>query len=254
MNRLLLIFFFFLLLQPFARAQSGNINALEARADSLFEQFDEKNALKAYKQILDKRPDYHEALWKTSFLYSRVGYRLEEEKDQESHYEKAKNLADRALRLDSTSTYSHFAMAVAMGRKAMTSGARDRLAAAKAIKKHADRAIELDSTNSGAWHVLGRWHFEVANLNFFERFAAKTLYGGIPGDATNKKAEEAVERAIKLDGRYILYYYDLAKIYRKRGKKEQAVQTCEEAMKLKSIGPDDKQYKKNCRKLIEELS
>lgn len=253
MERPLLIFIIIFSFQSLTFAQGNSVSQLEGRADSLFENFDEVNALEAYEQILEQRPEKFEALWKASFLYSRVGYRLEEEDDQKEYYNKAKVLAEQALEIDSTDTQSHFVMAVAMGRMALVSGARDRVAAAKVIKEHVEQSIEADSTNSGAWHVLGLWHFKVANLNFFERLAANALYGGVPRDASNEKAEQAIEKAIELNPRYPLYYYDLARVYDKRGKEEQSIQACKEALKLKSVGPDDDKVKDDCRGLIREL-
>jgi tetratricopeptide (TPR) repeat protein len=234
-------------------AQQPTISQLEQRADSLYEQFDEQNALEAYLKILEKRPDNHEALWKTSFLYSRVGYRLEDEDKREEYYNRAIELAERAIEVDSTHTQSHFVKAVALGRKALISGARERVEVAKAIKEHVDQAIKADSTNAGAWHVLGRWHFELANLNFFERLAANALYGGVPGNASNEKAEEAIEKAIELNPKYPLYYYDLATVYDKTGREEQATSICKEALSLEPVGPDDEQFKDRCRELIREL-
>lgn len=253
MKRTLLTFITIFSFQSLILAQGSSTALLSEKADSLFKHFDEANALKAYEQILEQHPGRLEALWKASFLYSRVGHRMEEEDDRKEYYNKARTMAERALQIDSTDTQVHFAMAVAMGRMALVSGPRDRVAASKLIKKHVDRSLEADSTNAGAWHVLGVWHLKVANLNFVERLAASALYGGIPRDASNESAENAIEKAIELNPRYPLYYYDLARVYDERGKEKQAVQICQEALKLEPVGPDDAQVKDNCRELIEEL-
>lgn len=241
------------LLHSLTAAQANTISVLKAKADSLFKNFDEEGALQVYEQILEKHPADYETLWKASLLYSRVGYRLEAKDDQEKFYSKAKMMAEQALKHDRAGTNAHFAMAVAWGRMAQISGARDRVAASKVIKKHVDQSIKADSTNSGAWHILGRWHFKIANLSFIERLAANTLYGGIPRDASNGSAEEAIKKAIELNPRYPLYYYDLALVFDERGEEEQAMKTCREALKLEPAGPDDKRHKENCRELIRDL-
>ena len=253
MKNISMIFIILFSILSSAEAQQSTLKPLEQKADSLFEQLQEKEALQAYERLLEEDPDNFEALWKASLLYSRVGFRLEDEDDQRKYYEKAKSLAEKALAMDSTHTQSHFVMSVALGREALISSPRDRLRAAKAIKKHADRSLRADSTNPGAWHVLGRWHFKIANLNFFERLAANALYGGLPDDASNKKAEQAIENAIQLNSRYPLYYYDLARIYDELGKEELAMKTCRKALKLNPMGPDDEKHKKSCRELINEL-
>lgn len=230
-----------------------NTDSLEVRADSLYSAFEEREALDIYRQILEDEPNNFRALWRTSFLYSRVGNRLEKKDEQKRYFNNAIELAERALAVDSSHTQSNFVMAVAMGRKALISGARDRVAASRDIKKFADRALRYDSTNAGAWHVLGRWHFKVANLSWLERAAANTLFGGIPGDASNEKAAEAIEKAISLNDEYILYYLDLARVYREMDKDQQAVESCGEALDKAVLTPDDERLKEECRELIEDL-
>ncbi|MCW9707161.1 hypothetical protein [Fodinibius salsisoli] len=225
---------------------------LEGRADSLYEKHEEEQALELYEQILTKSPENFEALWRGSFLYSRLGNRQEGKDRQKEYYNKAIDLAEQALAVDSTHTQSNFVMSVAMGRKALISGAREKVSASRAIKKYADRAIEYDSTNAGAWHVLGRWHFKVANLSWLERAAANTLFGGIP-DASNEKAAEYIQKAITLDEDYVLYYFDLARAYRELDKEVQAIETCQKAIELPVLVPGDMEIKQQCKELIEDL-
>lgn len=239
-----------LLFAPFILIAQQNI---EQRADSLFLNYQEEQALDLYLQILEQNPNNFEALWRSSFLYSRIGNRLENEDKQKEYFNKAIGLAKQALKEDSASTHSNFVMSVAMGRKALISGARDRVAAARDIKKYVDRALKYDSTNSGAWHVLGRWHFKIDNLSWIERAAANTLFGGVPDGASSKKAAEAIEKAIELRDDYLLYYYDLARIYDELGREQKAISTCETALAKPEKSPDDPKIKQDCRELIKDL-
>lgn len=235
-------------------AQSNsNVLTVEQKADSLYQNYREEEALELYKKILEQEPNNFEALWRSSFLYSRVGNRLENKDQKKQYFNKAIDLAKKSLEVDSAHTQSNFVMSVAMGRKALISGAKDRVAAARDIKKYVDRALKYDSTNAGAWHVLGRWHFKVANLSWIERAAANTLFGGVPDGASNKKAAQSIERAIDLRENYLLYYYDLARVYDKMGKEEMAVSRCKTALAKPVLSSDDKRIKQNCRELIEDL-
>lgn len=231
------------------QAQNSGIDSLAQRAESLFEDHREEEALELYRRILEKEPDNFDALWRTSFLYSRIGNRLDSEERQRDYFNRGIELAERALEVDSAHTQSHFVMAVAMGRKALISGARDRVAASRDIRKYAEQALELDPENAGAWHLLGVWHLRVANLSWFERAAANTLFGGIP-DASNEEAAEHIEKAIDLNDRYILYWYDLARVYRELGRDEDATEACRTALEKPEITPDDGQIKEKCRELM----
>lgn len=235
-----------------AQQSNGSGSSLAEEADSLYEAFEEKEALNAYEQILNRDPDNYRALWRASFLYSRIGNRKKEKETQKEYYAKAQELARKSLQVDSTDAESHFVMSVAMGRKALIASARDRVAASRDIKKHVDLALAYDSTHAGAWHVLGRWNFKVANLNFVERLAANTLFGGIPGNATNEKAAEAIRRAIELNDNYVLYYHDLAMVYDEMGKQNEAINACQSALNLDNLTPDDIRLKKECRDWMED--
>lgn len=238
---------------PIITLGQQDLSERKHKADSLYNAYQEEKALELYRDILDEKPKNYTALWRASFLYSRVGNRFNDEDDQKDYFNRAISLAEKALQVDSTDVQSNFVMAVAMGRKALISGARERVAASRDIKRYADKALEYDKNHAGAWHVLGRWHFKVANLSWVERTAANTLFGGIPGNATNQKAADAIQKAIDLNDNNILYYYDLANVYREMGNDPQAVAVCENAVEIDNLTPDDPMLKEKCRKLIFDL-
>lgn len=229
-----------------------NVTDLE-RANDLYDNHQEKQALNLYLSILENNPQNYISLWRSSLLYSRIGNHFEDKDDQEQYYNKAIDLAERALEVDSTDTHSNYVMAVARGRKALIAGAQDRVAASRAIKKYADRAVQADSSNAGAWHVMGRWHFKVANLSWIERTAANTLFGGIPGDASNEQAAKYITKAIELNANYLLYYYDLATVYKELGKDQKAINTCIKGLQKPEVLPGDDQIKQECQQLIQDL-
>ena len=231
---------------------SQELSTIEAKADSLYNSFSEMQALEAYQDVLDQDSTNFEALWKVSFLYSRIGNQKPNKETQREYYEKAKRFAERALAIDSTHSQPNFVMGVAMGRMALVSGTKEKVAASRDIKKYADLAVKYDSTNAGAWHLLGSWNLKVANLSFLERLAANTLFGGVPGDASNQKAVDHIKRAIKLDNRFVLYYHDLAKAYSEMGNEEEAIQACSMALEKENLNPKDEGLKAECREWIKK--
>jgi len=236
-----------------AHVDTSRVRQLEIRADSLYDQFSEGKALELYNRILELDSLHFRALWRTSFLYSRIGYRKEQNDRKIEYYNRAVERAEQALKVDASHSRSNFVMAVALGRKALVSKARKRVAASREIKRYVERSIQYDSTYAGAWHVLGRWHHEVSNLGFFERLAANTLYGGIPKGASEEKAANYIEKAIDLRPGIILYYYDLARVYKDMGKKELAVQVCGEGIRREPKTPDDPEIIQDCKALMNEL-
>lgn len=246
-------FLFLLMFTFFANPAFSQTSEQLQRADSLFKNYQEEAALEAYNQVLQEDPDNLSALWHSSLLYSRIGNRLEDEEQEKKYYNLARDRAERALNEDSTDSQANFVMAVAMGRMALIVGSRERVAASRDIKKYAERALEADSSNAGAWHVLGRWNLEISDLNFAERLAANVLFGGIPEGASVEKAVEYIQKAIDLNPDFILYYYDLAKAYERLDQEEQAISTCQQALELPTRAPGDDNVKDDCRELINDL-
>src|SRR2546428_6944269 len=73
------------------------------------------------------------------------------------------------------------------------------------------KAIELDSTLDGAYHLVGAWHAEVKRLSGFQKFFAKALFGGGFLDKGNwDDAQKYLEKAVALKPRNIFHRLDLA--------------------------------------------
>ena len=72
------------------------------------------------------------------------------------------------------------------------------------------RAISLDPTHDGAYHVLGRWHAEIMRLPGIERFFARRVLGArIFDEASWDEATVNLERAVALDTTRIVHRLDL---------------------------------------------
>ena len=51
---------------------------------------------------------------------------------------------------------------------------------ARDVKFYAENAIRLDPNNFRAYHILGRWNYDVSNLNMAEKSFARVFYGKLP--------------------------------------------------------------------------
>ena len=143
-------------------------------------------------------------------------------------------------------------MAVAMGRMALISGSKEKVAASRDIKKYVDQAIKLDAGNEQAWNVLGKWHFAVSNLNFAEKSAANMIFGGLP-DGDIETAIQCFEKSQKLNPNYVLNYLDLAKAYNQIGQKEKAKNMITTGLKQPNHYQDDALFKQEMQDLMKKL-
>ena len=246
----------FVVVIPFSKVWAQNdtqISNMLRDAKELKMSYNEPQALNAYLKVLKIDSTNYEALWNASYLYSRIGNRFKSKKKKKEYFNRAKDLAERALRVNSLAAESNFAMSVAMGRMALISGAKARVAASSDIKHFAEVALKYDPHHAGAWHVLGRWNYEVANLNFAERMAANLLFGGLPKGASDRNAIDDYKSAIKYDGDNMLYYRDLAIVYKKENQDQNAIDTLHKLLSLNPKSPDDPGYMKEARQMLKKL-
>lgn len=235
-----------------AAADTTDSTALEealVRVDELRDDGEFRKALSELHSLRGEHGDHVGLLWRASF--TRVDLGKMKEGGAKSHYQKALDLAEKALAADSSSAHSHLAKAVAEGRLALDAGTKERVQRSRAIERHANQAIALDSSLASAYHVRARWNREVSDLNFFERTVVKTVYGGLP-EASFEQSVRDFTRAIELDNQRF-HHLELAKTYRKMDRPKQAK---EELQTVLSLPPKDafaERYKEEAEELLEEL-
>lgn len=242
----------FLLFSLSAFAQSTLVTSMLKEAKLLDQQAREEEALQVYLKVLQADTRNFEATWNASFLYAKIGNRQTDLSEKKTYFNTSKQYAEKALQLNATDADANYAMAVAMGRMALISPPKEKVAASRDIKKYAELAIRYNPAHSGAYHVLGLWNYEVANLNFAERSAAKYLFGGIP-EGTLEQAIMNFVKAIKLDPHYILYYLDLARALKTGQYQAEAIKTLDKALTLQPVTEDDPVYLKQCREMRSQL-
>ena len=225
---------------------------LVTQAQQLEKEMKENQALAKYRDAIKIQPDNVAALTGASELCSREGYRQKDEKEKTRNYDDARTFADQAIKLAPENADANYVMAVAMGRKAMISGAKDKVAASKEVKRYAELAIKFNPNYAKAYHVLGKWNYEVANLNTFEKAAAKMLFGGLP-DGSLTAAISNYEKCRKLDPSIVLNYMELARAYKENDEEGKAIDVLKKAVTLRSVYQDDANIKSECKKMLEGL-
>ncbi|MFY0254275.1 hypothetical protein ACDQ55_10015 [Chitinophaga sp. 30R24] len=250
MTTRILLFCSLMLTVLLVRAQS--VSEMVDEAKQLESQMKESEAFDKDKEILKIQPNQLDALNQASQLASRIGNRQKSKQDKISYFDQAKSYAEQALKVDPNSAQSNLSMAIARGRMALISGAKDKVAASKDVKKYAELAIKFDPNLAEGYHVLGKWNYEVANLNAFERGAAKMLFGGLP-DGSLQNAITDYEKCRQLDPGFILNYYELARAYKANNQQDKAIEVLKKALTLRNIHQDDASIKVDCKKMLDDL-
>ncbi|GAB3816022.1 hypothetical protein GCM10028895_10800 [Pontibacter rugosus] len=159
-------------------AEGGGVSGKELmqRAEQLLIDYKESEALLLYEQVISESPDNFEALCKASILHCRIGDRFSDETSKAKHLLKAKEYAGRAYEMQPEEAEANYAMALSIGTSAMAAGAKQRLQGIHQAKDFVDAALSRNPQHAGAWYLLGRWHFKMANLNLAEKAASSFFW------------------------------------------------------------------------------
>ena len=98
---------------------------------------------------------------------------------------------------------------------------------------------------------MGRWQYEISNLNSVERGLVKLFYGGLP-PATLKQSIASFEKARALRPEFLLNYYEMAKAYKDNDQKAKAIAYLQLMLTLSNQTEDDAAIKEKSRALIKE--
>jgi tetratricopeptide (TPR) repeat protein len=230
---------------------SQDANALAREADRLEDIPNEAAALNKFKEVLKLDPAHLHALCKSSELCSRIGSRETSTTNRDAWFKAALAYANKAINASPLSDEANVSMAMILGKASLTKSGREKLKDAKLIKKHLETALKTNPNNYLAWHILGRWNYEISNISAIERAGARLFYGGVP-QGSIKNAIMYLEKARTLSPYFVLNYLSLANAYHKDG------QTAKAITLLKTIQPfpvnteDDPAHKAEALKLIKD--
>ncbi len=247
--KLLSIFLFFILIT--INSFSQDINAIIKDADRLEIVPDEKAAFIKFKEALKIQPNNIHALTKCAELCSSIGNREPNNKTRDDYFKVALIYAKTAYKLYPESDDANVAMAIAVGRIVLLKSGKEKIASVKELKAYVEKAIAVNPKNFKAWHILGKWHYEVSDLNGFERTAAKIIYGALPASSIASSIS-CYEKAKALSSNFSLNYLELAKAYKRNGEKLKAFTQLNYLLALPNKVQDDERIKAEARGLLKK--
>lgn len=243
----------FLLLFPLAsvlQTAAQEPDALVKEANRLEAIPNEAAALEKFKEALKLDPTNIYVLSKCSELCSRIGSReTGNTQKRDEWFRLAHGYATLAIKYDPLSDQANVVMAMILGKSTLTKSGKEKLKNARAIKKHLDVALKTNPNNYLAWHILGRWNYELSNVTALERAGAKVFYGGVP-EGTLKNAIASFEKARTLQPYFILNCLSLAMAYHKDGQKGKAIGLLKALQAFPNKTEDDAKHKQDALKLI----
>ena len=146
--------------------------------------------------------------------------------------------AKKALKLDSQNGYVNFWYAAYLGRIGELEGPKQAILNSYEVKKYGMKAIELSPDFDSPYHMMGRWHYELADLNQLERLVASIVYETLP-EGSYQESIKFFKDAIEIKPTEIRHHFWLAKTYYTIGKYDLSKKEFKIVLSLKAKDLDD---------------
>lgn len=171
------------------------------------------------------------------------------DKSAEDTYRQTLSTADKLLETYPNEAQSHFYKAVVLGRLAQFLGGKKKVEIGWDVKDLCERAVELDPEFAPAYVALGVFNREVASLSWFQRTAARALFGGVP-PGSHDESSRLLQKAVSLDPGMSIAHWELAETLRQMGRDEEAVKHLKRVVELPVFNSDDVRNRQAATELL----
>ncbi|HEU4564072.1 MAG TPA: tetratricopeptide repeat protein [Gemmatimonadaceae bacterium] len=223
-------------------------------ADQAYDALKPADAITHYEAAIAADPKDYDALWKASRTLVDLAEFEQDAAKRQNWYKSAELYARRAIEAKPDDAEGHFSLARALGRVALTLGAKERVKYAGDVRNEALEALKYNPNHAGALHVMGVWNAEVMRLSGFSRFMAKNFLGGkVFNSASWPEAQRYMEKAVEVDPERLTHHLDLGRVYADRGMKDKAREQFELVVNGKAREYNDPQYQRQAAEALKKL-
>lgn len=233
-------------------ALAGPADELIKKGDQLDAQFKSAEAAAVFLEAQKLEPDNVEILCRLAKTHDEAMVDTDSRKEQKRLAQAALDYAKRAAELHPKSAKAHLSMAITCGRLAPYLDNKAKIAHSKLVKEHAEKALELEPSNSYAHHVLGAWNYEMASLSPLLRTLVKLIYGALP-TASFEQAESFFQKAVALAPHKVSHRIELGRTYAALNKKDLAREEISTGLSLPEREKDDPNTKRRGKETLAKL-
>jgi len=241
---------------PVARlaADPENLSVLLQKADRLDDTDHYSEALAILKGLEKSDPRNVEVLYRISRVDPDLVDDLPDDAKKKGYSYALESMAyaRRAIEADPQSSDAHVAAAIAYGVMTDFVDDRTKMEYSKVIKAEAEKAIELNPKNDYAYLVLGRWNFEMTQLNPFLKGIAELLYGQMP-PASQDKALEDFQKAIEIAPNRMIHHFCYGEALAKLGRKDEARAEYQKVLRLTPTCREERDYQQKASSGLKTL-
>lgn len=233
-----------------AFAEGPEVVSLVTKGDAAEARGESREALALFKQAEALDPDNVAVLLRVSKQYTDLIPRTQPQAAAQKTAERALDYAKRVVAIDPSNAKGRLNLAICYGRLTDFVGNKVKLEYSKIIKTETQKSISLDPTDDYAWHVLGRWHLGVANVNGVLKALARFVYGGLP-PASNEEAVRCFKKATELAPNRLMHHAELAHAHTAAGQTDLALQDWQNVLGIRPVDAEDAKYQQEARAALE---
>ncbi|CAL1269919.1 unnamed protein product [Larinioides sclopetarius] len=241
----------FLLLKAASSLQKSGNSKIIDEADNLYN--DGK-----YQQLYLMLDPYHlsndpEILWRLARAIFEKCRDVKEDKEKIVHLEKALHLVDKALEIKEECWAAHKWRAILLDYVWRYKSTKERIIHSFDVKKHMERAVELNPQDSTSYYLIGEWCYTFADMPWYQRKVAAAIFAS-PPTSTYEEALKYFEKAEETNPLfYSMNLLMMGKCYLKMNDEEKAIKYLKQARDYLVKTPDDQKAHEEAEKLLKDL-
>ena len=217
-------------------------------------EFQIREALQFYEQVLEDEPDNHDILLKAAYLHYRLGWLYVGKIERKDHYFKFFDYANRAKQINPQDYHTSLLLIGAKAKKAGYLSNGDQVRIARELERDIQALMDRKSNDPDTIYLLSWLNFKVGRVSALEKILAAILFGGLPKDMSVEKSFALMEKAIQLRPDYIVYQYDLGLFYQRTGNKLKARAQFEKVLSMQPHTSEGTIYQRRVHARMREIN
>ena len=176
---------------------------------------------------------------------------VDDEVSRKELFDSALQWAKKAAKEDPSDHFNYEVLSMSYAAYLSVRGLRVKAVYADSVRINAENCIRLNPKNNRAYHILGRWHYEVAKLSKLVKFMSRLAFGTVP-TGSYQKSVEYFQKAVNTHDSIVNRFW-LAKALVEVGEKKRALENFKKIEGMKNVQENDPFFKQNARDIIDEL-
>jgi tetratricopeptide (TPR) repeat protein len=232
-----------------------NLSILKAQyslpIDSLMNAGQLTEAAEWLDQKLQEEPKNADWLWRMSRNELLIGETKAEESEQKSHFERALEFANGAVKADKKNSMGYIRRAAANGKIALFQGVLTANTYVNEVRDDCERALKLKSADAyelaAAQYILGRTHLKLSETPAVLRMPLDLDWGNL------EEALELLEKAVAARPQSLRYHFDYARALIEMEDTQAAKEILARIAELPETEPGDEGRRTEAAQMLAEL-